>query len=134
MCCCFKGFSKQYNLSLPDIKAGFIFVFDKKELLVRNMMKGKDVRKHQTKKQNTYHANGVTFVVKPSTTWVLAKFICDEVTAVNACYMSFPMSKHNLIFFFFRDCIILAYLLRVIPMVSLQHFHLPLRTDYLSFR
>ncbi len=98
------------------------------------MMKGKDVEKHQAKKQKTYQAAGVTFVVKPSTTWVLAKFIGDEVTAVNACYMSFLMSKQNLIFFFFRDCIILAYLLRVIPMVSLQHFHLPLRTDCLSFR
>jgi hypothetical protein len=26
----------------------------------------------------------------------LAKFIGDEVTAVNACYMSFPMSKQKL--------------------------------------
>ena len=60
------------------------------------MMKGKDIKKHQAKKQNTYQATGVTFVVKPSTTWVLAKFIGDAVTAVNACYMSFPMSKQKL--------------------------------------
>jgi hypothetical protein len=84
MCCCSKGSSKQYNLSLPDVKAGFIFLFDKEELLVRSMMKGKDIRKHQTKKQNMYQATGVTFVVKPLTTWVLVKFIGDEVTAVNA--------------------------------------------------
>jgi hypothetical protein len=96
MCCCFKGSSKGYNLSLPDIKAGFIFLFDKEELLVRNMMKGKDIRKHQAKKQNTYQATGVTLVVKPLTAWVLAKFIGDEVTAVNICYMSFPMSKQKL--------------------------------------
>ena len=60
------------------------------------MMKGKDIKKHQAKKQNTYQATGVTFVVKLSTTWVLAKFIGGEVTAVNACYMSFPMSKQKL--------------------------------------
>ncbi len=59
-------------------------------------MKRKDVRKHQAKKQNTYQATGFTFVVKLSTTWVLAKFIGDEVPAVNACYMSFPMSKQKL--------------------------------------
>ncbi len=35
-------------------------------------------------------------MVKPSTTWVLAKFIGDEVTAVNACCMSSPMSKQKL--------------------------------------
>jgi hypothetical protein len=50
------------------------------------MMKGKDIRKHQAKKQKTYQAAGVTFVVRPLTIWVLAKFIGDEVTAVNACY------------------------------------------------
>jgi hypothetical protein len=102
MCCCFKGSSKQYNLSLPDIKASFVFLFDKEELLVRNMMKGKDVRKHQAKKQNMYQAIGVSFVVKPSTTWVMAKFIGDEVTAVSACYMSFPMSKQKLDLLFFQ--------------------------------
>ena len=96
MCCCFKGSSKGYNLSLPDIKADFVFLFDKEELLVRNMMKGKGVRKHQAKKQNTYQATGVTFVVKPWTTWVLEKLIGDEVPAVNACYMLFPMSKQKL--------------------------------------
>ncbi len=35
-------------------------------------------------------------MVKPSTTWVLEKFIGDEVTAVNACYVSLPASKHKL--------------------------------------
>jgi hypothetical protein len=32
--------------------AGFIFLFDKEELSVRNMMKGKNIRKLQAKKQN----------------------------------------------------------------------------------
>ncbi len=59
-------------------------------------MKGIDIIKHQAKKQKTYQATGVTFVVKQLTTWVLAKFIGDKVTAVNACYMPSPMSKHKL--------------------------------------
>ena len=45
----------------------------------------------------------------------------------------FPWVNTNLIFFFFRDCIIFAYVLTVWPMYSLQQPHLPLRTDCLSF-
>jgi hypothetical protein len=53
-------------------------------------------------------------VVKLLTTWVLAKFIGDEVTAVNACYMPFPMSKHKLDLFFFQ---------------GLYHFSISLESD-----
>ena len=45
----------------------------------------------------------------------------------------FPWVNTNLIFFFFRDCIIFAYVLTVGPMYSSQQPHLPLRTDCLSF-
>jgi hypothetical protein len=41
-------------------------------------------------------------VVKPLTAWVLEKFIGDEVTAVNTCYMPFPMSKHKLDFLLYQ--------------------------------
>jgi hypothetical protein len=41
MCCWLKGSSERYNPSLPDIQAGFMFLFDKEELLVRKMT-GKD--------------------------------------------------------------------------------------------
>jgi hypothetical protein len=81
-------------------------------------VKGKDVRKHQAKKQNTYQATGVTFVVKPLTTWVLAKFTGDEVTAVNACYMSFPMSKQKLNLLLFQ---------------GLYHFSISFESDSIGF-
>lgn len=42
--------------------------------------------------------------------------------------------KRNLIFFCFKDWIIVAYRLTVLPMYSSQGPHLPLRTDCLSFR
>ena len=42
--------------------------------------------------------------------------------------------KQNLIFFCFKDWIIVAYRLTVLPMYSSQGPHLPLRTDCLSFR
>jgi len=65
-------------------------------------MTGKETRITSGKEANTYQAAGVTFVVKPSTTWVLAKFMGAEVTAVNACYVPFPMSKHKLDFLLFQ--------------------------------
>jgi hypothetical protein len=49
-----------------------------------------------------HQAAGGTFVVKPSTTWVLAKLIGAEITAVNACYMPFHMSKHKLDFLLYQ--------------------------------
>ena len=101
MCCWLKGSSEWYNPSLPDIQAGFIFLFDQEEFLVRNMT-GKEKRITSGQEANTYQAAGVTFVVKPSTTWVLVKFMGAEVTAVNACYMPFPMSKHKLDFPLFQ--------------------------------
>jgi len=63
---------------------------------------GKETRITSGKEANTYQAAGVVFVVKPSTTWVLAKFMGVEVTAVNACYVPFPMSKNKLDFLLFQ--------------------------------
>ena len=65
-------------------------------------MTGKEKRITSGQEANTYQAAGVTFVVKPSTAWVLVKFIGGEVTAVNACYMPFPMSKHKLDFLLYH--------------------------------
>jgi hypothetical protein len=65
-----------------------------------------------------YQATGVTFVVKPSTTWVSAKFIGDEVTAVNACYMSFPLSKQKL---------------NLLLLQGLYHFSISFKSDFNVF-
>ena len=65
-------------------------------------MTGKETRITSGKEANTYQAAGVTFVVKPSTTWVLTKLIGGEVTAVNAGYVPLPMSKHKLDFLLFQ--------------------------------
>ncbi len=65
-------------------------------------MTGKDKENHRAKEPQTHQAAGVTFVVKPLAAWVLAKFICAEVTAGNACHMPFPMSKHKVDFLLFQ--------------------------------
>ena len=98
MCCWFERSSDPYNSSLPDIKAAFVFLFDTEHDWLEHDSK-KTREKYQAK---TYQTTGVTFVVIPSTTWVLTKLIGSEVTAINAGYVPLPMSKHKLDFLLFQ--------------------------------
>jgi hypothetical protein len=49
-----------------------------------------------TLQTKTYQATGITFVVKPFATWILAKLIGGKVGAVNAHFHSFITPKNKL--------------------------------------
>jgi hypothetical protein len=61
---------------------------------------GKEQHIYHTAK--TYQATGVTFVVKPFTTWILAILIGDKVGAVNAGFdpLIMPKNKFDLLILF----------------------------------